>query len=431
MSPFEILSEFVIEILKEFAIEKRKLTPDTLSDALSRKEKVASLLAAVQSTGGGTVKKENVSLSCEVSDDETPKTEDPPEQPAPPLFKQVNGIYAKLLLELEPLSKGMNAQLLTALRERVQNCRDQGEIAANGEDIVSVTKVLITRVVQETQYANDFLSELGKDLTGVEKELDLYQDHRRETNLLNDKFHSNLLTHTEEMNKAVAMEEFEDNSIASKLTSIVKTVMKKRQEDEVRIREADSKIAELQKSIRKSNSAINEATQRANALEKEVLVDALTQINNRRAYELEMRDTFNRFQRDGQPFSLILIDVDHFKKVNDDYGHRAGDKCLERIAKKVQSSIRRTDFLARYGGEELIAILHGAHAEDALQVAEKIRSRIEQTRFRYLETEIPVTISLGVTEVLPKDPDAEAPFLRTDEALYKAKREGRNRVCRA
>ncbi len=430
MSSFEVLSEFLIEILKEFAIEKRKLTVDNLSDALSKKEKVISLLAAGRATDG-TGNKEDISMSCELSDEDAPRKTDPSGQIDTALFQQVSKIFSGLLLELEPISKGMHAQLVTTLRERVRNCREQREMVANGEELVGVTKVLITRVVQETQYANDFLSELGKDLTGVEKDLNSYQDHRLETNRLNDKFNSTLLAHTEEMNKAVQREVFEDDSIPTKVTAIIKTVMMKRQDDEVRLREADSKIAELQKSIRKSNFAIHEATERADALEKEVLIDALTQINNRRAYELEMRDTFNRFQRDGQPFSLIMVDVDHFKKVNDDYGHRAGDKCLERIAKKVRSSIRKTDFLARYGGEELIAILHGAKVEDAMQVAEKIRSRIEQTSFRYMETEIPVTISLGVTEVLPTDKDPDAPFVRTDEALYRAKREGRNRVCKA
>src|SRR5208337_4889161 len=109
-------------------------------------------------------------------------------------------------------------------------------------------------------------------------------------------------------------------------------------------------------------------------------------------------------------FSLILMDIDHFKRVNDDYGHKAGDKCLKEIAKLIKSSLRQSDFLARYGGEELIAILNGSSAASARDIAEKIRGRIERTRFCYKDVIIPVTISLGVTEVMASDTDPEAPF---------------------
>jgi diguanylate cyclase (GGDEF)-like protein len=177
------------------------------------------------------------------------------------------------------------------------------------------------------------------------------------------------------------------------------------------------------------NDQIALATERANILEKEVLLDALTEIHNRRAYELQIRENLRRYHLDGQSFSLVLIDVDGFKNINDNYGHSAGDKCLREIAKLIRSSLRKTDFLGRYGGEELIAIMEGASAEDGRKIAEKIRSRIERAHFSYQQEEIPVTISLGVTEVMQTDKDSETPFSRADNAMYQAKRQGRNRVC--
>lgn len=136
-----------------------------------------------------------------------------------------------------------------------------------------------------------------------------------------------------------------------------------------------------------------------------------------------------RYHRNGEQFSLILIDVDHFKKVNDEYGHKAGDKCLKEIAKLIRTSLRKSDFFARYGGEELIAILNGSDVINAQEVAEKIRLRIVRTHFRYQEEVIPITVSLGVTEVMQTDEDPETPFIRADNAMYQAKSQGRNRVC--
>ena len=139
-------------------------------------------------------------------------------------------------------------------------------------------------------------------------------------------------------------------------------------------------------------------------------------------------ESIRDYHRTGQFFSLILIDVDHFKDVNDRLGHRAGDKCLQELAKLVGSCVRKTDFLARYGGEELMVILPGSLAEDARKVAEKIRARIDKTRFDYQNEVIRLTVSLGVTQIQPTDTDPEKPFLRVDKAMYNSKREGRNKV---
>ena len=160
-----------------------------------------------------------------------------------------------------------------------------------------------------------------------------------------------------------------------------------------------------------------------------MLLDGLTEIHNRRAYELRIREELRRYHRDGQGFSLVLIDVDHFKNINDLYGHQAGDNCLRGIAGRIKSAVRTTDFLARYGGEEFIVILAGSSGDNARRISEKIREVIEKTKFIYRDEEIPVTISLGVTVAEPSDGDPEALFVRVDDAMYRAKKEGRNRVC--
>jgi diguanylate cyclase len=305
-------------------------------------------------------------------------------------------------------------------------------LVALQDELVGVVKLGALRAVEQIDYASNFLTELGKDLSGMEKHLFTYQDFNRETHLLNGKFHDDLLSHSNEMNQAFSSGKgFEDtrNLIASKLMTIGLAIEIKRQEDEVKFQEAESKIAELQTSVRNYNDQITQVTERANSLEKEVLLDSLLEIHNRRAYELQIRESLRRYHRGGEPFSLILIDVDRFKIINDQYGHNSGDKCLREIAKIIRCCLRKSDFLGRYGGEELVAILEGTGAEDGGKIAEKIRIRIEKATFCYRDEVIPVTISLGVTEVMQTDQDSETPFSRADNAMYQAKSQGRNRVC--
>jgi diguanylate cyclase (GGDEF)-like protein len=174
---------------------------------------------------------------------------------------------------------------------------------------------------------------------------------------------------------------------------------------------------------------ITKVEERTKVLEREVLIDILTGVHNRRAYEQRIMEEFKRFGQNAQPFSLILFDVDHFKRVNDEYGHRAGDKCLKEIINIIKPSLRDSDFLARYGGEEFVLMLVGTRKDSAHKTAERIRRLIEKTRFLYQKEEIPITLSMGVTQVDPADHDPETLFERVDAALYRAKRGGRNKVC--
>ncbi len=431
MESIEYLSEVLIETLKEFSTQKRALTPEALSGALSAKKGISSLLSGVGPGGFPN----NEEVSCARAEGElkrAPLQSERSSENNPSCFPQLRDIFLNILDGLGPITRDEFIQRSSELQQRINDCQSIEALAAQGEDIVCVARLLAGRAIEEIDYAGDFLAELSKDLSGMEKELFTYQDFNRETHLLNDTFRDNLLSHTEEMSHAIDSDKgLEDakSLIASKLTMIGKAIETKRQEDESRLREADTKIAELQMSVRNHNEEIIKVTERANTLEKEVLLDALTEIHNRRAYELQMRESLRRYHREGQPFSLILMDVDRFKNINDKYGHSAGDRCLKEIAKIIRSSLRKTDFLARYGGEEIVAILPGSSADDARKIAEKVRSRIELARFSYQQEEIPVTISLGVTEARPADQESDAAFMRVDTAMYQAKKEGRNRVC--
>jgi diguanylate cyclase len=273
--------------------------------------------------------------------------------------------------------------------------------------------------------------ELSENLSAMEGQLFSYQSQNRETYELQGQFCDNLLTESQQIDQAVVFARALEDArsiISSRLALIGKAIQMKRQEDEIRLKKADSTIAELQMSVRNYNKEITLVTQRAIELEKEVLLDPLLQINNRRSFDWKIEETIRDCHRTGLPSSLILIDVDHFKEVNDKFGHRAGDKCLRELAKLVESSVRKSDFVARYGGEELIIILPGSIVENARSIAEKIRERIDKTRFNYQDQVIHLTISLGVTQARPADSGADELFVRVDEAMYHSKKQGRNRV---
>ncbi|SFH33977.1 diguanylate cyclase (GGDEF) domain-containing protein [Desulfotomaculum arcticum] len=151
-------------------------------------------------------------------------------------------------------------------------------------------------------------------------------------------------------------------------------------------------------------------------------IDELTGVANRRRLEAYLTETADK----SIPLSIIMMDIDYFKKVNDTYGHGVGDEVLRHFARVVQKAIRPDDFLARYGGEEFIVVCK-ASIEQAAQVAERIRKSIEKSQAKTAAGEIKITASLGIAEFREGDTPGIVKE-RADQALYKAKNGGRNKV---
>jgi len=155
-------------------------------------------------------------------------------------------------------------------------------------------------------------------------------------------------------------------------------------------------------------------------------VDGLTQVYNKR-YLMETLDReISRGHRYGRPLSIIMFDIDHFKEVNDTYGHLAGDYILKEMAVAIKNSIRREDIIGRYGGEEFIVALPEIDNYNAMVFAEKIRRLVEKHIFRFEDIVIPITISIGVSSAWDELESPEDLIKAADENLYKAKDAGRN-----
>ncbi|MFZ0931774.1 MAG: diguanylate cyclase [Syntrophobacteraceae bacterium] len=428
MKPIQLLSEAIIETLKVFSYTKSPLTADSLSAALCCREEICSLLKDApeiikdEQAHGPSNKIAHVPL----------KIPGPVQQPdLSRTLRPVSDTFNMILATIEQIAQGENLQRSSELRLRLDDCHTMESLTLESGEIVNTVNSVVNRAVEQIDFANELLAGLTENLSAMEKQLFSYQGHSRETYILQDQFCNNLLSQTREIDQAVivstALEEAR-SIIASRLSIIGKAIEVKRREDETRLKEADSKIAELQMSVHNYNEEINKMTHRANELEKEALLDPLLNINNRRAYDLKILESMRNYHRTGQFFGVILIDVDHFKNINDQFGHQAGDRCLQELTKLVESCVRKTDFLARYGGDELVVIVPGCTAEQTRKIAEKIRDCIDRTRFYYQEQVIRFTISIGVTEAQPGDSDAGNLFVRVDEAMYQAKKGGRNQM---
>ena len=159
-----------------------------------------------------------------------------------------------------------------------------------------------------------------------------------------------------------------------------------------------------------------------------VATDGLTGLSNRRAFEDALGREFSRSTRYGRAMSVLMIDVDHFKRVNDVHGHLAGDVALRQVGAALRGNIRRDDLAGRMGGEEFAVLLPEIEHADALRVAEKLRACIRERRIVYEGASIPLSVSVGVATRSERDKQPVDLLRRADEALYAAKRAGRDRV---
>lgn len=181
----------------------------------------------------------------------------------------------------------------------------------------------------------------------------------------------------------------------------------------------------LAQRMRASNEQLSATAQRSRLHEREAITDALTGLYNRRWLDQRLPRLIARHLRSQRPLSLLAVDIDHFKRFNDDFGHATGDRVLALAATTVLEQLRPTDLAVRYGGEEFFVVLPETPLEGALIAAERLRLRIAAARAQGVERT--VTVSIGVAQLVPPE-DAAALMARADQKLYVAKASGRNRV---
>ncbi|MBN2808164.1 MAG: GGDEF domain-containing protein [Deltaproteobacteria bacterium] len=225
----------------------------------------------------------------------------------------------------------------------------------------------------------------------------------------------------------ICVERLQHARTLNEMQEIRELLLQQTQTLQLRTRQMVVDVQQAREQVSDANKKIEALKVQMEKVKQEIIIDPLTRVYNRRAYDAKIKQELMGYQRYGRPTALLFIDIDHFKQINDSYGHRTGDGVLRILSEVMKKEIREIDVLARYGGEEFALILpHTAYAQ-ALEVAERIRQKVENSRFTFKGKPFSVTVSLGVGTLQEND-TLESYVERVDQALYQAKDGGRNRV---
>lgn len=381
-----------------------------------------------------------------------------------PYFETAMGLYNKALENTEqlpaetpaktkkaaisdaPLSGSLHDQITFELRELINQIgtKRKDDVALrevsqkllagiNHQELLEcclvIIKAILKDVIEERKHAENFVGELHKSLVATNKSIDTSIAH---SEAQFDKKMQATQELKEQMNRIeLAVDKASDLSLLKdEATEYIKRMARSVDERENIDREEQRLLITLLSDMQTQLTKLEEEAARyKNRLQEQKYRnqhDALTQVPNRVAYNERIEQEYNSWQQEKNALGLAVVDADHFKQINDSYGHAAGDKTLQVIAKHIEKSLRSSDFMARWGGEEFVVILPKTSTEDLAQPLEKIRSKIEKLPFKFKNKNVTITVSIGATCFVKGD-SIDSAFERADAALYEAKKMGRNR----
>ena len=308
---------------------------------------------------------------------------------------------------------------------RIQRGMDWYVLAVTLEDI---RDILLLRYLQNDQEFSAYLKRVNDELQSISQALGLASESELRQREMSDNLSNAVSDQVDKMR---------DNMEKSKNIDELKTAVTDHLAiihgalgDYTAAKQSSQSLTDQLKSLINKVESIEEESQKTKEMLEEeryrATHDPLTELPNREAYNERAFHELQRFKRYCRPLTLSVCDVDHFKKINDTYGHQAGDKVLRLIAKLISTRLRKVDFVARYGGEEFVMLMPETPTDQALTVLDKVRAVIGKTPFKFKGSPVQITISFGLASFGPED-SVESVFERADKALYQAKDQGRNR----
>lgn len=336
------------------------------------------------------------------------------------------------LIEKTPFPESMDSELdLLKIELRSSAVHD----AAYNERLIEKASSLLTKVrVKSEEEKKDlqvFLQKLTGRLTEIEKGLygieDVHQASFKSGRLFDRDIKGGISQIRDTIDAASDMGGLKSD-LDTRIAALQTMIESYRDSEEDRALDGTEQLQRLQIKMLRMQEEVKELKQQLHEERMHAMTDTLTGVPNRMAYDKKLNLELSSYEQNGDPFSLLVVDIDKFKSINDTYGHKAGDAILRDFARILFSVVRKSDMVARYGGEEFAVILSGANSDDAARIAEKLRSSVEEYVFSYNGKVIPVTASFGIHEAQKKE-TAETMFEKADRALYEAKRSGRNRCC--
>jgi len=343
-----------------------------------------------------------------------------------PAVPQINEFCIQLLDKLS---------LPAELTDQVENLKDRfGEGLSDRSVTSALTAIanLISAMRRQMEEENEelqaFLHQLGDNLKEIDQNLSGAQNAHKKSMNSGHEFDAVVHAHVQDIQSTVEAAP-ESNQLKQQIQGWLDAIRKHfeqyRETEETRQQQLEVQLAHLNNRVHGMENEGEKLRQRLQEKHEQAVRDPLTGLHNRLAYDERVMQEFARWKRYGQPMVLMMIDVDHFKHINDTYGHKAGDKALVLIADQLRNHLRESDFLARFGGEEFVVLMPETGLESAVIAAEKLRVAVEQCQFHYQNTQVSITFSAGLAQ-LRKNDSPESLFQRADAAMYRAKEVGRN-----
>ena len=441
----KILAELLssLQIPKNFKSESKSLIKqlNTAEKKVSQLiPQVLSLLDGCIGTADSNKSSSGFSFNLFGSKNKSPKADDSGEEDASEVSGNKEDLdlsdnsgmpnHIVLMELLERLSLPNNlSKMATKIRHEIEDGVADEQLPAVINNIAEIVSSLGSQAVTEKLEYQEFLEALTSKLQSLDEhiretsssELEAFKERHAINQAMEDEVQG-IRGHVE---KADNLEQLK-STVSERLDFLNQHFESSQESDRTRLEQSQKQIRELNnrlKDMEDESVVLRESAVKSREL---ALKDALTGIWNRQALDEDIEKEFIRWQRYQKPLSLVVWDIDFFKRVNDTYGHAAGDKVLKTIARLFKQETRDADFIARFGGEEFVGIFPETRLEDALSLANKIRDKIQNSKFHYEHKPVPITASAGLATFRPND-TVEDVFKRADAALYRAKEGGRNR----
>lgn len=333
------------------------------------------------------------------------------------------------LIEKITLAYGNTAELDT-LTEQLENAGADDDWRDFLDRIIKQIRIIISGINNEKIELEGLIVDVTRQLGEISSALnDEHQDSlqgRKETRQLQDVMNQSVNDIQQKVLSETDIQVLK-SSIGHNLQSIKSSLQEFVSHDAERFKKAEQRNLKLQQQIQYMEQESDQLKQKLSENRQKLMFDSLTGVRNRLSYEEILEQELSRYARYREVFCYALLDIDHFKRINDEYGHNAGDKALQIVARMLAQNIRKTDFLFRIGGEEFVLLLPKTSLENAAPLVEKIRKSVGQANFHFKQQKVTISLSAGVSNIAPGD-NAESIYERADQALYQAKNTGRDRM---
>ncbi|WP_448211967.1 GGDEF domain-containing protein [Colwellia sp. MEBiC06753] len=338
-------------------------------------------------------------------------------------------IVSKQLIKSYPNDKIIG----TILQEASTVTEGKGTFFTSINLLERTTTYLTLLIQQERCAAEEMLNDIHTSLLGAFSQTTVIQQLAQSLKGSSDDATTNMLSKLSDMetkahtiNSIDGMKKHIKDSV-----SLLSDIVNNYAQQQNKIHSANqAKIKDLNLQIQNTSSFVDKLEKKLNVAEEVSLVDELTTVGNRKGYVLRINKERQDWQTTKQPLSLIVVDVDHFKAINDTYGHSIGDQVLKCLGQTLKKHMRSTDYVARYGGEEFVIILPATNINESIKIAQKLREVINKLKFelRRKNKVLKVTCSFGIAAFTEQTSNSTEVFNDADRALYQAKENGRDAI---